>query len=455
MTVTTTVVNILVIVVLSNNRRLRNSQTTFKISLAAADLLVGVFVLPTCIYTLSVVVGAPLTTDIKQSVSGYQLINESYVEVESLVSDTIHENRRKDSLSSAYVDSVGFITTISIFVSIYTLAGAGFDRFRAVYKPLSYDKARANKLAKISIIFLWIVAVIIAALPIITPDAVLHYGITFELISVTLDFKGVILYIVLFFIPLVIVWVVNISVYLVIRTHNKLHRKVSRNCKPKAQEVEKKLAATLRLMVGIFTLNILPLWITLLSSLSIPKLKFDIPELLDLEALFIFITVQSLAVLLLLGNSFCNFFIYNSRSDEFRKTLKEVLLKVGLPTCWSKIYLNLRNATGQGRRRLSSVSLNILNIHFKKSSVTEETALPSQSRKSDSGSAKSDQEGHSSSGVATTRCRASSEKDDSVFLVQPYSEYDNVPVLSQTSFIKKLNDTLVQESANKPKIIYK
>ena len=133
----------------------------------------------------------------------------------------------KKNLSLAYIDVVGFFSTVSIFVSIYTLAGAGFDRFRAVYKPLSYDKVRANKIAKISSLLAWILAIIIAVVPIFNPANVLHYGIIFSLIVATLNFSGIILYIFLFFIPLFIVWVVNIAVYVVIKRHNTSRRRLS------------------------------------------------------------------------------------------------------------------------------------------------------------------------------------------------------------------------------------
>ena len=83
MSAITTVVNIVVILVFSRRKSLSNCQSTYKLSLAAADLLVGIFVLPTCVYTQYSIVGTLLTTDVKRTVTGYQLINESYVEVEA------------------------------------------------------------------------------------------------------------------------------------------------------------------------------------------------------------------------------------------------------------------------------------------------------------------------------------------------------------------------------------
>ena len=426
-------------------------------SLAAADLLVGVIVLPTCMYTLIAIVGTQLHTDVKRSVKGYQLVNESYVEAEAFISEGIHEILRRDALPIAYLDTVGFVTTISIFVSVYTLAGAGFDRFSAVHRPLAYDKTRAKRIAQITSICSWIVAAVVSALPLFTPPDILSYGVNFSLIVATLRLSGIILYVIVFFIPLIAVWAVNISVYVVIKTHNKLQRRVSRCSRPKAEEVEKKLASTLRLMVGVFTFNTLPLWITLLCYFFVPNSRIEFPETLNTKVVSIFITVQAVSALLLLGNSLCNFFIYNSRSEEFRKTFKETILdKIGLTTCWTKVYPLLRNAKGESRRRLSSVSLNVFNLHTKKSSHTEETGLPSHIRKSDNSSIKSAQgERSSSSAAPTSPCRersTSSEKEDLVLQSLSHSEHDNH---SQSSVIRRLNETLAQDSANKPKIIYK
>jgi len=339
MAVITIVVNILVIIVLSTSKRLRNSQSTYKISLALADLFVGMIVMPTCMYSLAATVGTRLTTDIKRTVNGYQLINDSYVEAERVIGENIYENLRKYSLTPAYINAVGFITAISIFVSVYTFAGAGLDRFKAVYRPLSYDRVKANRIAKIVCLFSWLIALIISAFPIFTPENVSSYGINFSLIVATLGEKGFIFYIIIFFIPLFAVWAVNISVYVVIKRHNAMQRRSSSSSRTKAAETEKQLASTLQLMVGVFTINTLPLWVILFSSLFISGLAVEDPESFQPKTASIVVTMKTVSVFLLLGNSLCNFFVYNSRSEEFRKSLKaNVLDKLGLTACWTKTH---------------------------------------------------------------------------------------------------------------------
>ena len=356
MAIITTVVNILIIIVLSNNTRLSNSQSKYKISLAAADLLVGVFVIPTSIYSLYAVVSTQLTTEVTRNTFGYQLVNTTYEKIETPIIDNIDENLRKNALTPAYIDTVGFITAISIFVSVYTFAGAGLDRFKAVYHPFTYNKTRAQNIAKLLCLFSWVIAAVFSAIPIFISADILKYGINFSLIVATLDFNGIILYVVIFFIPLLVVWLVNISVYVVIKRHHNLQRRVSTSTRSKNEEIERKLAATLQLMVGVFTFNTLPLWLTFFGQLFIPSLMIQRPETLNPMAVSIFITVKAIAVLLLLGNSLCNFFIYNNRSEEFQKTFKQILRdKVGLSKCCIKTLSYVQNVSSDNRKTDSTV----------------------------------------------------------------------------------------------------
>ena len=158
MAVVTAVVNLLVILVLSTSKKLSNSQSTYKLSLAAADLLVGVIVLPSCIYNLIGLLWHPLTTSRITAVAGYESINGRFVTIDGIVSTDVQQVVKDDKFPTHYLNGIGFMTSVSIFVSIYTLAAAGFDRFFAVYKPLSYDKVKAKKYAKIACAISWIIA---------------------------------------------------------------------------------------------------------------------------------------------------------------------------------------------------------------------------------------------------------------------------------------------------------
>ena len=377
----TTVVNLLVILVLSTAKRLRNSQTTYKLSLAAADLMVGVLVLPTCIYNLTEILWFPLTTARSRSVAGYEEVNGTFELTERSVSSNIRENLHMDRFSDSYVSLIGFFTGVSLFVSVYTLAAASIDRLFAISKPLSYDKIKADKYAKIGCIISWIFAAVFSLIPIITPFNLLTYGISFTVIVFALRAVGIVLYGVALIIPLVIVWIVNIMVYVSLKKHTrKFTRKLSKANVAKASDVEQRLAATLSLMVGVFTFNTLPLWIIILVNFNIRNVQPNEPESLNLKKANDFITTIIVAVLFLLGNSIWNFFIYNIRNKDFRMALKQItkptVIQVGAANCCRASGAFIRNVTGHGRRKLSSVSLSILNLN-KKTATTDEMVLES------------------------------------------------------------------------------
>ena len=379
MAVVTTVVNLLVIVVFSTANRLRNSQSTYKLSLAVADLLVGTVVLPSCIYNLTEFLWQRLTTSKANMVAGYEKFNGTYILTEKSVSTNIHENLLEDDFPLSYLNGIGFVTAVSIFVSIYTLAAAGVDRFFAVYKPLSYNKEKAGMYAKVACAFSWTLALVISVVPIVTPPNLLTFGIAFSMLVAALRPLGIIAYAILLFIPLIVVWVVNILIYIIIKRHSRtFQRKLSKVSRAKADEVEKRLATTLRLMGGVFTFNTLPLWLTLLSNLFVFDVRPQIPETLNIPKATTFITIQVVSVFLLLGNSLCNFFIYNARNEDFRKALKQLikalLKRAGFVACWKATRKLFRNTIGLGSRKFSTMSFSIFNIQ-KKSGTTEEMVI--------------------------------------------------------------------------------
>jgi len=339
MAVVITVVNFLVILVLSTTKKLGNSQTIYKLSLAVANFLVGILVIPTCFYNLSQYLWQPLTVS-SVTITGYKYdnINTTFKYDERNISKNIHKILQNDVLSSSYINCIGFLTIVSILVSIYTLVAAGFDRLFAIYKPLSYNKAKAIKYAKIACVICWIFVGVFSLIPIFTPPNSLRFGVSFLLIVAICNWIFVgILYIIILLLPLVLVWILNIMVYIIIKKHNRtFQQKFTENTQVKSDDVEKRLAATLRLMVGVFTFNTLPLCLILISSQFSPIIDLQ-RKVLDLDKVKNASTVRFIAILLLLGNSFCNFFIYNIRNKDFRNALK-LMVKTFVKKTVSVIY---------------------------------------------------------------------------------------------------------------------
>ena len=375
----TTVVNLLVILVLSTAKRLRNSQTTYKLSLAAADLMVGVLGLPTCIYNLTEFLWFPLMTVRSRSVAGYAEVNGTLKFSQTNITANIAENLLVVRFSNSYLNVIGFFIGVSLFVSVYTLAAASIDRLFAIFKPLSYGKEKADKYAKISCILSWIFAATFSLIPIITPSNLLQYRLEFLVIVLATYNLGVVLYIIALIIPLVIVWIVNIMVYAIIKRHTKkFNQQLYKVNEAKASDVEQRLATTLSLMVGVFTFSTLPLWLVAAVNFGVANIIPYEPESLNLKKTNDFITVTFVAVLFLLGNSTWNFFIYNARNNDFRVALKHllknILKKLGAVNCCRRSGVFVRNVTGRGRRKFSSVSFSF-RIFSKKIAATEEMVL--------------------------------------------------------------------------------
>ena len=212
-----TAANILIILILCLKPEgrmplLRNSQALYKLSLAVADLLVGVIVLPMCVMNLYAAIWTRhLPRDELRSVKGFEMINGTISKNVTVVQLESLAGRFDTKFSSSYVNFAGFFTAVSIFVSVYMLAGAGFDRLNAVAKPFTYKKRTAFRAATKACVAFWMVAVIFGILPVFISE--LKFVFVLSILFATLELFGYILYVVFFFIPLVIVWVVNLLTY--------------------------------------------------------------------------------------------------------------------------------------------------------------------------------------------------------------------------------------------------
>ena len=346
-----TVANILIIVIFclrphGQKRLLNNSQAVYKISLAVADLLVGVIVLPKAVVYLHLQIWTRLLPrDEVQSVEGYEVINGTLSDnVSVLQKEVLSAFDPKFPLSYVYFSI--FVLGFFVIVSVYILAGAGFDRLNAVSKPFTYNNANAFSRAKRLNVALWIIAFILAFLTVF--DFILRYFLS--------NWLNVI-YFVIFVIPLVIVWIVNVLIYYHCRKRSDFNFSMTEAALKRRQSVERRLASTLQLMVGVFTLNTLPFLITLILPFAMPGLSPTVPTEFDEARFTVWKTVLDVALFLLAGNSLCNFFIYSVRNGEFRDSLKLLFINVGqvtkLSACISSTSLRFQDIT----RRSSSILL--------------------------------------------------------------------------------------------------
>ena len=119
----------------------------YKLSLAAADLLVGIFVYPSfaaTLYRLQIAPFATLTVDEDLSNSTFNSsLFDAYEEYDPAANIYFETER-----NFAYLSFFGFFTSVSIMVFVSTLMLASYDRFRAISTPMTYDKSQATTTAQ-------------------------------------------------------------------------------------------------------------------------------------------------------------------------------------------------------------------------------------------------------------------------------------------------------------------
>lgn len=340
--------NATVIGVFVQNQKLRNSQYYYKLSFAVADTLVGAIIFPTMISNQANVLSKPFDHVLRTPAPTVSNISGTS-------NKTIFYNKDSaEDINQHYINLVGFFTTLSLFVSVYTLMIASFDRFMAVFRPLQYNKLIAIKRAKLSCISLWLFAIVVSTVPMFIED--LQYGMISSILVTSAGQYGIILLIIAFVLPLVIVWAVTVSTFIVSLQHAKRRNKLTSQNTAKVS-IEVRLAKTLGIMVGVFSACVIPTLAILIVPMFTPGLRFNHPCELNLKAALIFTSIEYCVIFLLMSNSLWNYFIYSARNKGFR-TAASGLYK----PLFSKIKCNaIRNATRDiisDVRRISQVSLN-------------------------------------------------------------------------------------------------
>nr|CAB3262686.1 uncharacterized protein LOC100181847 [Phallusia mammillata] len=387
--------NVTVIGVFRRNKKLRNSQSVYKLSLACADLIVGVIVVPTCISTLGVLVWPSVEAAVDTKVIGFPLVNGS-INVNASTNISIRKQTGDfvKHISYSYIDFVGFFTLTSFVVSVYTLMVASIDRFRAVFKPLKYNQHEAEKLARILCVVIWVVAFLFASLPLFVPQV--EYNLVASVLISSAGQEAVIMYALALFIPFLLVWTSTVATYMMAKQHARVRRHISSRSRRRNENLEARLAKTLTIMVGVFTACLLPSIVVLAASFSgLPKTQFSQPRQLDLTSALVFASSEFVAVVILVSNSLWNVFIYNTRNKDFRGEVhdmySELAAKMGITQCLGYIRKNFhstRSRLNQLRRestQFNAQSTKVSGISSNKSRLTSASTETESKSKSSKG----------------------------------------------------------------------
>ena len=242
-------------------------------------------------------------------------------------------NTTKDNQSAydPYIYAIGFFTMLSLHVSVFTLIAAVIDRFKVVYRPLSYNVQSSISLGWKICVLLWIISIILAALPLGIFRS-FRYVLAYSILSL----PGVIAYSwynrvapylyfsCIFLISVLVMWIFTIMTFVFYKKYSKKRQNII-STQAQKQEMKKqiRLLFTLGSMVGTFSLCLLPLVINTIVATFIL-----LPRDSSYSSLKIFGIVAVCLIILTTSNSLWNFFIYNARDKAFRSASKRLYKKL-------------------------------------------------------------------------------------------------------------------------------
>ena len=311
------IANLTIIIVISRNPLFPTSQLIYKLSLAFADILVGIFVVPLFAINLYIIYIGPSRkeTGIK---SKFLRKNENL----TYFYDRINQNENIyyiPDTTQTYNNFFGFITFFSFFNSVFTLMFASIDRSRSLSHPLRFNKNKAVTFAKRIIIVVWMASLIFSLLPIIITELGTYYIVPGTVaISVSNETAlnilgaGILL-------SFVVMWIFTMLVQINLKRQWKSHKNVISLCQYCNSTTEGQLSKTLIIMVIVFTVCTLPAIVSLTISRIIPSIYLENSEKVQNQLAGSFVSMELAGAMILASNSLWNAFIYSIRNKEFRK----------------------------------------------------------------------------------------------------------------------------------------
>ena len=321
--------NATILGVLSHKKQ--NVQSIYRLSLAVADFIMGVVVIPMSIGTAynQLVHNPPLTK--AGNVTDYVTANDSGLSMQSVVVELKGPYQNNNLSNYVAVSAIGFFNVLSLSMSVFSLVAATFDRFVAMHRPLKYDHSKAICAAKITVISLWFVGLTLAILPIVIPD------VDYTLYISSFVSNGGNPFLMMYGIGFMVVlmWFLMIATYVAARPSLRRHDR------QRQSNDERRHLATLGIMMTVFTICIVPTAIVLVISVNSPYLNLENPLEYDPVASAKLSSAVILAGLVLVSNSLWNCFIYSIRETSFRIAAKLLYKRIAqhlkLNHVWSLI----------------------------------------------------------------------------------------------------------------------
>lgn len=186
-----------------------------------------------------------------------------------------------------------FIGNLSCAVSILTLATMSFDRCFVILKPMRYKQVVTPTLLKSILTFYWLFAFIVPILDAFVEDKLVY--IYFILCGIIVLYSVVI--------------ICYSAIFIVVQKQNSVRQRELQNHQAVNKEKDKRLAKTIALVIGFFTVFWMPFGYHIATS---PQKNYGVSYIAPVTASF--------------ANSAINPLIYFYRNKCFRDALRRILM---------------------------------------------------------------------------------------------------------------------------------
>uniref|UniRef100_A0A8D2CSJ0 Melatonin receptor type 1A n=1 Tax=Sciurus vulgaris TaxID=55149 RepID=A0A8D2CSJ0_SCIVU len=275
--------NLLVILSVYRNKKLRNAGNIFVVSLAIADLVVAIYPYP-------------------------------------LVLTSIFNNGW--NLGSLHCQISGFLMGLSVIGSIFNITGIAINRYCYICHSLKYDKLYSNKNSLCYVFLIWMLT-LVAIVPNLRTETLQYdpriYSCTFaQSVSSAYTIAVVVFH---FILPMVIVIFCYLRIWILVL---QVRRRVKSDNKPKLKPQDFRNFVTMFVVFVLFAICWAPLnFIGLIVATDPASMVPRIPE-------WLFVTSYYMAYF----NSCLNAIIYGLLNQNFRKEYRRIMVSL----CTAKMF---------------------------------------------------------------------------------------------------------------------
>ena len=205
-TLITVAANILILTIFFRTSIMNNIPGYFKLSLALADLGVGIIIMPSIVYNRYRKTQTPLpyrNDTMRISLNNY--------------------------FSQNYLNAIGFFWIFFVFVSLYTLCAASVDRYLAIARPFRYNKGKYFTKYRTAVVLLlvWLIGAAWAVVLFLIDSSYESLG---DDLIIAKNRILLLLYGLCVGIPMIIVWIFNVGLVLNVRAQNRKRIAFDKSC---------------------------------------------------------------------------------------------------------------------------------------------------------------------------------------------------------------------------------